>query len=157
MKAEDVIYLFRKRIFEHSEFTVPNVYFFGDKNKTESDIIAVTKSGYLVEYEVKISRPDFLADRKKTKWKFYKFHYDKAPKFFYYILPKGTAEVSEVPDFAGLIEFTESLTGLAFFTVKKPSQLNKLKATEEQKYSLLKKLYYKSIGEVFNPDFHKKS
>ena len=68
MKANDVILNFRNQIFDHSEFTVANIFFFGDKGKTESDIIAVTKTGYLIEYEVKTSRADFLADRRKTKW-----------------------------------------------------------------------------------------
>ena len=155
MKAEEVIHQFRRKIFERSEFTVPNVFFFGDKNRTESDIIEVTKTGYLVEYEVKISRADFLADRRKSKWQFYKFHYDKAPKFFYYILPKGIAEPVELPDFAGLIEYEVYDTDIVFCTVKKPVQLNRMKATDEDKYFLLKKLYYKSIGEVFNPEYHK--
>lgn len=155
MKAEDIILQFRKKIFDRSEFTVPNVFFFGEKNKTESDIVEVTKTGYLVEYEVKTSRSDFLADRRKSKWSFYKFNYHKAPKYFYYILPKGTAKVEELPDFAGLVEYEVYDDVVIFATVHKPEQLNRLKATEEEKYQLLKKLYYKSIGEVFNPDYHK--
>lgn len=155
MKANDVILNFRNQIFDHSEFTVANIFFFGDKGKTESDIIAVTKTGYLVEYEVKTSRADFLADRRKTKWAFYKFNYNKAPKYFYYILPKGVAKPEELPDFAGLIEYQTFQDKITFVTEKKPVQLNRLKATEEEKYTLLKKIYYKSLGDVFNPEYHK--
>ena len=156
MNTEEVTLEFRKRIFDYSDFSVSNVFFFGGKNKIESDIVSVTKTGYFVEYEVKISRADFLADRRKSKWKTYKFHYDKAPKYFYYLLPKDVAKVEELPDFAGLIEFTVNDGNYSFETVHKPTVLNRLKATEKQKYNLLKKLYYKSIGSAFKPEYHKK-
>lgn len=156
MDTESVTLEFRKKIFDCSEFSVSNVFFFGGKNRIESDIISVTKTGYLVEYEVKISRADFLADRKKTKWKTYKFQYNKAPKHFYYLLPENTARLEELPSFAGLIEFTEENGIYNFTTIKKPQILNRLKATDTEVYTLLKKLYYKSLGTVFKPDFHRK-
>lgn len=157
MNTEGVTLAFRQRIFDYSEFSVNNVYFFGNGKKIESDIISVTKTGYLVEYEVKISRADFLADRRKSKWKHYKFNYDKAPKHFYYLLPKGTAKIEELPEFAGLIEFTENEGNYSFETVHKPKILNRLKATEKQKYKLLKKLYYKSVDAQYKPEYHQKA
>jgi len=155
VETNEVILQFRKKIFDYSEISVNNVFFFGRSGRIESDIIAVTKTGYLVEYEVKISRADFLADRRKTKWKEYAIFYDKAPKHFYYIIPEGIAKIEELPSFAGLITFTENEGRYIFTTKHKPKILNRLKATEEQKYKLLKKLYYKSVGSVFNPEYHK--
>lgn len=154
MKADYVIEQLRKKIFDRCEFSVHNVFFFAPD--IESDVISLTKKDYLVEYEIKTSRPDFLADRRKSKWKFYKFNYNKAPKYFYYVLPKNTAKIEELPDFAGLIEYYETAEGLEFEKVKNPEILNKLKATEEEKYSLLKKLYYKSLSVQFNYEVHKK-
>jgi len=81
----------------------------------------------------------------------------KAPKYFYYLLPKGIAVIDELPEFAGLIEFTENEGNYTFETVHKPKILNRLKATEDQKYKLLKKLYYKSVGSTFKPKYHKKA
>lgn len=157
MNTEEVTLQFRKKIFDYMEFSVSNVFFFGGRNKIESDIISVTKTGYLVEYEVKISRADFLADRRKSKWQTYLYQYDKAPKHFYYLMPQGTALIDELPSFAGLIEFTEENGVYNFETVHKPKILNRLKATDKQRYKLLKKLYYKSVGTVYNPKHHKKA
>ena len=45
----------------HHEIS-PNVYLY----EWESDMVSLTKAGYLNEYEIKISRSDFLADKKKV-------------------------------------------------------------------------------------------
>lgn len=44
-------------------FMTPNTTLFG----WESDMIATTKAGLLIEYEIKISRGDFRADLKKFR------------------------------------------------------------------------------------------
>ena len=150
MKTNDIISQFRIKIFDYSEISVSNVFFFGRFGKIESDIIAVSKTGYLIEYEVKISRSDFLADRRKGKWKEYATHYNTAPKSFYYVVPEGIVKKEELPFFAGLIEFRENEGKYIFTTIVKPKTLNRLKTTKEQKYSLLKKLYYKSLNISFD-------
>jgi len=43
---------------------VPNCYFAGG----EMDLLVVTRSGYLVEVEIKLSRADWKADLAKEKW-----------------------------------------------------------------------------------------
>lgn len=83
-------------------------YLFSD---WENDVLSLNDSGYLVEFEVKISRSDFLADRKKTRF----FHYDKqasiayTPNRFYYAVPAGLVGRDELPWFAGLVYVGEKI------------------------------------------------
>ncbi len=44
-------------------YVVPNVYFFN----WESDVLVYRKSGYTLEFEIKVSRSDFKADFKKSQ------------------------------------------------------------------------------------------
>ena len=145
----DVIQEFRNYISGSVEFSVQNIFYF-NSGKIESDILAVSKSLYLTEYEVKISRADFLVDKKKAKWRFYSMNYNKAPKHFYCIAPVGVIDISEIPSYSGLIEFEKINDSYEFKTVQKPKSLNKMKVTEKQVYLILKKLYYKTITVKFD-------
>lgn len=61
---------------------VSNVFY-----NAEADVVSILKSGYVVEFEVKISRSDFKADAKKGKWKFYDLRVETGiPNYFYYAL-----------------------------------------------------------------------
>jgi len=150
MKAEYVIQQLRDQISEKIDFSVNNVFFFGKKNSIESDVIAFSKSGYLTEYEIKTSRADFLADKRKEKWKFYTLYKNFGPKYFYYVAPLDIIKIHEIPSYAGLIEYIEHENRLEFRTKKKASQLNKMKAKFKTQYTLLKKLYYKTINTNYN-------
>lgn len=83
-------------------------YLFSD---WENDVLSLNDSGYLVEFEVKVSRSDFLADRKKSRF----IHYDKSlsiaytPNRFYYAVPQGLINSSELPWFAGLIYVSDKI------------------------------------------------
>ena len=77
----------------------------------EMDIASLSKSGMLHEYEVKISRSDFLADKKKhKKYGLSKFEQYgnpmgievKCPNYFYYVCPEGMIKKDEIPVYAGL-------------------------------------------------------
>jgi len=90
----------------------------------ECDVFEITKSGYFREYEVKISRHDFLRDRDKTVEKWNGWDQPKTvenkhellargdprgPKQFYYVAPAGMLSHSDLPVFAGLIEVKPDL------------------------------------------------
>lgn len=70
----------------------------------ESDLFGISKSGYAMEIEVKISRGDFFQDFKKPK---HQIFIDKAsmniPNKFFFACPTGLIKPEEVPDYAGLI------------------------------------------------------
>lgn len=90
----------------------------------ECDVFEITQAGYFREYEIKLSRSDFLADAKKMRQDWDEkvptdpsqgFTYVKrakhacmgqpnGPQQFYYVCPRGLVKESEVPSWAGFIE-----------------------------------------------------
>ena len=52
-------------LFGNYEYRLLNSYIF--RHDWESDFFAISKSGYAIEVEVKISKSDFKADFKKYK------------------------------------------------------------------------------------------
>ena len=93
----------------------PNIYVLG----WESDFISVTNSGYIYEYEIKLSVADYKKDFKKhvvdvdENWRGKrlnkhdclsgKIERAEKPKRFYFVMPKDMVPVSEIPEYAGLI------------------------------------------------------
>ena len=77
----------------------------------ESDYLALTKSGYVYEIEIKISRNDFKNDFKHKADKHTLLENVsqtgvckiKCPNYFYYAVPDGLVTPEEVPEYAGLI------------------------------------------------------
>ena len=130
--------------------------------RCECDVIGINKSQYLVEIEVKISRSDFKADFRKSRWKPMKdivkngkinkssklLNISRFPNRHYYCCPEGTIDPKELPPWSGLIFFNE-----------KSGSLNIVKAApllHKQKVNLLKSLKYaarRSMRKEFSPDF----
>lgn len=85
----------------------------------ECDCFIVTKSGYGVEFEIKLTRSDFKADFKKiTKhqvlqkgegwrefWTCSKLLKFDRPHKFYYVCPENLIKLEEIPWYAGLIYY----------------------------------------------------
>lgn len=93
----------------------------------EHDVLSLYKSGYIAEFEVKISRSDFLADAKKKKFKYYG-NSENTPNYLSYVCPKGLIKPQEVPEFAGLIYYeNDQLT-----VIKKPKMMHKKKHLTEK-------------------------
>lgn len=88
-------------------------------HKWEMDVAALNRNGYFQEYEIKVSRDDFLADfrMKKKKHLLYKSlaaqkhklrtadEFAYIPSQFYYVCPVGMLELKDIPAYAGLIWF----------------------------------------------------
>lgn len=58
-----------------------------------ADFVAVTKAGYLTEFEIKISASDWRSEKERRKWMVSRPHVRQ----FYYVVPEHLA--SKVPDF----------------------------------------------------------
>lgn len=96
------------------EIIIPNSRLFG----WESDLISVTGSGLIHEFEIKITRADFKADAKKSKMRYfngddppdrhrYLFGRPKSelrPNYFHYVTPPDLIADLDRPGFAGMIE-----------------------------------------------------
>ncbi|WP_321331850.1 hypothetical protein [uncultured Bacteroides sp.] len=114
-----ILNILEKRFLSNPKYIIRNLYVFG----WESDYLALTRSGYWYEIEVKISRSDFNADMKKVQkhnilsskisidGKSYSSsnnkHLFNRPNYFYYAVPEGLITKEEVPDYAGLIYIDE--------------------------------------------------
>lgn len=89
----------------------------------ECDLFAVSRSGYFVEYEIKITSSDFYQDAKKerqqircpiggklvnaptteNKHSMLARRSTQGPSRFYFVLPEGVVDTSEVPEWAGIM------------------------------------------------------
>jgi hypothetical protein len=104
----------------------------------ECDVISVSKSDYIYEWEIKISRSDFKKDFIKEKHSHIlneKFTYTRkgeklwrVTNYFNYVVPKDLISLGEVPEYAGLVYINDDLT---FEVIKKPKLLHKIKADDK--------------------------
>lgn len=132
----------------------PNTYI----GNWECDIVELTKSGYLYEYEVKISRADFKSDAKKQRDGYEKIEGEWQPSsktkysvlqsgqrvnYFYYVVPRCLISVDEVPEFAGLIYVDTTYVNPYFKVIKQAPKLSKEKATDKLVIKLLDSCYYR--------------
>lgn len=146
------------------ELMLPNVFTAHDN---EVDFLGIRKSGFCDEFEIKVSRADFLADKKKfVLWReptaaeysrhfnnwdnrqnldWYKPKYEALEQglmmvnYFSFVVPAGLVTVDEVPPFAGLIEVIEVSEGKRLRWLKDPVRLHKNKLNDNQKYQLARK------------------
>ena len=78
---------------------VPNVSW-GLGLAHECDLLAVSRSGYAHEVEIKVSRSDLLRDQKKDKWK----RKQKMIRTLWFAIPRELeASVPDIPEHAGVI------------------------------------------------------
>lgn len=77
-------------------------------NDFELDVMSVSKSGMMYEFEVKISRSDFLADKKKRKHDFYKLFPFRQPNYFSYCCPHDLIKLNEIGSNVGLYYVNEN-------------------------------------------------
>jgi len=135
----------------------PMVAGFSGMGLHECDVLAISKSGYLIEYEIKRSRSDFRADFKKEhKHRFLSERkavrhgrgrnkgkmWFKIPNRFYYVCETDLIKKSEVPEYAGLI-YVGKRGGLK--TIKKAPLLHNNKANDQLYEAIAKNLTAKMI------------
>jgi len=80
----------------------------------EMDVASLSKSGMLHEFEVKISRADFMKDRDKgcgikkfTRYEESGIKSFGCPNYFYYVCPDGLIKPNEIPVYAGLYYYSD--------------------------------------------------
>lgn len=112
----------------------------------ESDYFCVNKQDYSFEVEVKISKADFKNDFKKDKHKLFAEKDTKRliPNRFYYAVPKGLINESDVPEYAGLI----TVEGSHATIVKRAPFIHKKK--HDYRKVLCDKFYYKWLQQKKN-------
>lgn len=148
MTAQDINkHLYRG--FSNFDYKLFNVYVFDN----ESDFLAVSKSGYVWEVEVKVSISDFKNDFTKTDWggknKHDQLQSDKItfkPNKFCFAVPEGLITVNELPDYAGLIYVSE----IGIKIIKQPKFLHKEKLFKNNFFlkQMMNKFYYRHLDLV---------
>lgn len=97
----------------------------------EYDVLSISKSDMIYEFEVKISRSDFKADAKKGKMQLYSSfgtHARNVPNYFSYVCPDGLIKEDEIPQFAGLYYAKDG----ELTCIKSPKRLHKTKHERER-------------------------
>ena len=147
MNSSDI----KKRLrvqFGYYDYKLYNTYIYS----WESDFFAISKSGYSVEVEIKISRGDFNNDYKKTvgysgKNK-HEFLIDKTinkkPNKFYFACPEGLINLNEINENYGLIYVDDKHNQTV---IKQAKYLHKDKILESPIYlrKLLDKFYWRNM------------
>ena len=132
---------------------------------SEMDVSKVTNTDYIYEYELKISRGDFLKElknynenidtRKYMKHKFMKTVYEsrkiktrskktnKVANKYYFVCPKDLIKIEELLPYQGLIYFD----GVDFETIREATFLHKNKVDDKTKFRLLKTLSERDVFE----------
>lgn len=138
-------------LFRNYKYQLFNVFVFNN----ESDFLAVSRSNYTIEVEIKTSRADFKNDFKKTtgyknygKNKHEHLQSDNTykPNKFCFAVPEGMITKDEVPDYAGLIYIKKSEFASAYY-VKYPKFLHKHNLMQNNRFlkQILNKFYYQNI------------
>lgn len=166
MKESDVIDLIATYPMhtQRYELIIPNCFIQAD---SEADVFCIRKSGLCDEFEVKTSRSDFLADKKKfirfremTREEYREFTWDtrfKSPNYkpksealidgdlcinyFWYVVLEGVATIDDMPDYAGLIIICKDRCWPK--VVKEPKKLHSKKLSDDQKYQFARKSNYR--------------
>jgi len=113
---------------------VPNVSY--GMIRYECDLLLMSKSGYLTEIEIKISKQDLKKDRKKRH-----NHDSRKIKYLYFAIPY---KLIEDKDKAGIIVVKNNLRNFNPFykqrniceIIRKPKILNKYKLSDKEKFKL---------------------
>jgi hypothetical protein len=145
--------LYRFCFSKRHEFIVPN----SCVCRWEADLVSVTASGFIHEFEIKISRSDFFADQKKTdkidtlltgqrdRGFFAPQRVDaERPNFFWYVVPKDLIALTEIPSYSGLIYISEGRDSYTYPSVIKDApRLHKEKINEWQRRQLHRALTFR--------------
>lgn len=149
MKAEDIEIAVAKYLNYRQNFIVPNVSW-GLGFRHELDLAVVTKSGYLWEVEIKISKSDLKADQKK-----WHNHADSRISRLYFAIPEELEGcIDLVPECAGIFSVRKRVqksdgTYAAFSGVKKIREAKRNREAEPITDKEIRKLYHLSSMRIW--------
>lgn len=149
MTAKEIQRGLIRELFPHTKvmpnWTPPGWY--------ECDLFAMTRAGYSTEYEIKISRSDFKADAAKGK-EGWKWNHDApgrsklekvveprkherlanadttGPSRFFFVVPFHLVEISDVPEWAGLMYAERNGRRMVFKEMKPAPKLHRAKVSD---------------------------
>jgi hypothetical protein len=130
---------------------------------SEADLLSLTPTHFIHEFEIKLSKSDFRADFKNKHFKHQKFgqlltqdeeekkpYY--CPNYYWFVMPENLLPLESIPDYAGLIYVKErehkNLFGtlkVGLETVKRAPRLHSTKLEDkwiEKLHNTLKNRYW---------------
>ena len=136
---QNILYRHLKKL-GHTMITPNAKYVFWGQ---ENDLISVTKSGLIHEFEIKLSKADFFADFKKEHGKHDKLRERTLgiPSYFWFVTHGFDYNYENVPEYAGAIGISANIRfdGCAFLMIEIDApRLHKDKITQKQKDGLLR-------------------
>ncbi len=116
----------------------------------EADFVAITKSRFIVECEIKISRGDFFKDFKKEAKHLKMINKVCCANYFYFAAPEGLIKIDEVPEYAGLIEISLVNNKSRAIVIKNAPRIHNEKITDQMLIKLLRSVMYKYFNYKIN-------
>ncbi len=101
MTERDIQNILAPDMLKRQDLVFPNTK--AIHKRFESDLIRITKSGLVYEYEIKCSRSDFYADFKKHRKHLLLKQAKTKVNYFYFICPYGIIPLEDVEAPYGLI------------------------------------------------------
>lgn len=132
--------------FKHHEIMAYNTYAL--QARLEADFLSVTKSGYVHEVEMKVSKNDFKADFKKVSGNSLKHDLIKSGKlanYFWFCTPLNLLDLNDIPDYCGLIEFYIGKQNKIQLLVRRNApKIHANKVKDSVKTAILRSMYYRA-------------
>lgn len=126
MTTWEIVYAISRKFNYRQNLIVPNISwgFFIH----ECDVFIVTKSGYAIEVEIKITKSDLIKDKRKTHG-----HRSNKIKRLYFAIPeKMIKHIEHIPQRAGII--TVNPHGRCTVIRKPVINTNAIKLTDQEKF-----------------------
>jgi hypothetical protein len=139
----------QKGLYAHLYFSgwrlfLPNTKFFN----WESDFLTFNLDGQIHEFEIKLSRAEFLNDFKKPKHarlKNGRYSDYRIPNFFTFVLPAGFGRRYEIPEYAGLMEWNVQGGTVKVKTIRSAKELSPVRCCERDYEFLISKSNEKMV------------
>lgn len=112
----------------------------------ESDVVGVTHSKLLHEIEIKISRSDFKADKRKVQ-KHEWLKDGKLANYFWYGCPEALLSKEDIPPYAGLLYLYPGNTARTRVIVPAP-RIHAGKISNSIKENILHSCYYRYLEKL---------
>lgn len=121
---------------------------FALQNRLEADFLSITRSGYVHEVEMKISKTDFKADFKKIsagKLKHDLIKDGKLANYFWFCTPLNLLDINDIPDYCGLIEFfVDGKKNIKLVVKQNAPKIHASKVKDDVRLAMLRSMYYRA-------------
>lgn len=147
LKEADIQLLLWKMLAEKRIFRVfPNIQL----NRYEADLVALTRSGFLHEYEIKTTKADYLRDFRAKIGKHGQMEhksFELKPNYFWVVAAFEIERIEDFPPYAGLLEVCQPKGKEPSLKVhKSAARLHKRKVSDQ----FIQKLMIRGLFKYWN-------